>query len=256
MAVKLVADLHGRYSDLCHEMEEGDVLLVLGDILDLIDWADLTGIIPDVVGRENLVEKFLAAMRRGPEAAVELREEILSPHGKYYHEVRERAAAQYHEFAAALRRVGCRAYVIYGNGDLPDLLREALWEAENAALAAGRMEIDGAIFGFVPGAVLSPFRMPAEMEDREFGQRLAELGAVEVLCTHVPPRVEEALFDVVAGRPVEGSASLLRYLEENSPGFLYHGHVHQPAQRELRVGGTRVINVAYYKREGYVHLHR
>lgn len=256
MAVRLVADLHGRYSDLHREVEEGDVLLVLGDILDLIDWADLSGIIPEVVGRDRLVEKFLAAMKKGPGAALELRDEIISPHGRYYHEVRERAAGQYRDFAAALRRAGCRAHVIYGNGDLPDLLREALREAGNAVLAEGRLEIDGALFGFVPGAVFSPFRMPAEMEDREFGTRLQELGRVEVLCTHIPPRVHEALFDVVAGRPVEGSETLLRYLEENAPAVLYHGHVHQPAQRELRVGKTRVVNVAYYKREGYVHLHQ
>ncbi len=256
MAVKLVADLHGRYSDLAEEVGEGDVLLVLGDILDLIDWADLSGILPQVVGRERLVEKLMEAARKGPQAAVELREEIISPHGRYYHMVRERAGEQYGEFAAALRRLGCPAYVIYGNGDLPDLLSEALKEAENAVLAEGRAVIDGTLFGFVPGAVYSPFRMPAEMEDEEFAARLERLGAVEVLCTHIPPRVEEAVFDVVAGRPVEGSAALLRHLEEHAPGYLYHGHVHQPAQRELRIGRTRVINVAYYKREGYVHLHR
>ncbi len=256
MAVKLVADLHGRYSDLRDEVKEEDALLVLGDILDLIDWADLSGILPEVVGRERLVEKLFEAARKGPEAAAELREEIISPHGRYYHAITERAREQYGEFADALRGAGCRAYVIYGNGDLPELLAEALRETENAVLAEGKVEIDGTLFGFVPGAVYSPFRMPAEMEDREFGARLEELGAVEVLCTHIPPRVEEALFDVVAGRPVEGSAALLRYLEEKAPHFLYHGHVHQPAQRELRVGSTRVINVAYYKREGYVHLHR
>ncbi|MDI6874260.1 MAG: metallophosphoesterase [Actinomycetota bacterium] len=256
MAVKLVADLHGRYSDLRDEVKDEDVLLVLGDILDLVDWADLSGILPEVVGRDRLVEKLLATMKKGPEAAIELREEIISPHGKYYHAILERAWEQYGEFAAALRRTGCRAYVIYGNGDLPELLAEALRGVENALLAEGRVEIGGSVFGFVPGAVYSPFRMPAEMEDREFGARLEELGAVEVLCTHIPPRVEEALFDVVAGRPVEGSATLLHYLEENAPAYLYHGHVHQPAQRELRIGETRVINVAYYKREGYVHLHR
>ncbi|WP_287154376.1 hypothetical protein [Candidatus Solincola tengchongensis] len=256
MAVKLVADLHGRYSDLRDEVKEEDALLVLGDILDLIDWADLSGILPEVVGRERLVEKLFEAARKGPQAAVELREEIISPHGRYYHAITERAREQYGEFADALRSAGCRAYVIYGNGDLPELLAEALRETENAVLAEGKVEIDGTLFGFVPGAVYSPFRMPAEMEDREFGARLEELGAVEVLCTHIPPRVEEALFDVVAGRPVEGSAALLRYLEGKAPHFLYHGHVHQPAQRELRVGSTRVINVAYYKREGYVHLHR
>ena len=151
--------------------------------------------------------------------------------------------------------IGCRAYVIYGNGDIPVALAESLDGAESATLAPRRVEIEGSTFGFVHGALYSPFMMPAEMDDRAYGGKLRELGPVDVLCTHIPPRLEEAVFDVVAGRPVEGSETLLHYLEENRPAFHYHGHVHQPAQRELHLGGTTVINVAYYKREGYVHLH-
>ncbi|MFW6114066.1 MAG: metallophosphoesterase family protein, partial [Actinomycetota bacterium] len=78
----------------------------------------------------------------------------------------------------------------------------------------------------------------------------------DVLCTHVPPRYEAATMDVVAGRPVEGSESLLEYIERERPAYVYHGHVHNPKQRELKIGGTLVINVGYYKRGRYVHLHR
>lgn len=256
MAVKLVSDLHGRFTDLPAALEGGDVLIVLGDILDFIDWADWSGILPDVVGRERLMDRLSWAIREGPQAAVQLREAILSPQGEYYREIRARAREQYARFADALRRAGCRAYVIYGNGDLPDLLEEALDGLERAVLARGREDIDGMRFGFVPGAVHSPFRMPSEMDEEEYGRCLEDLGGVDVLCTHIPPRVQEAVFDVVAGRPVEGSLSLLRYLEERRPSYLYHGHVHQPARKELLIGGTRVINVGYYKREGSVHRHR
>jgi Icc-related predicted phosphoesterase len=93
------------------------------------------------------------------------------------------------------------------------------------------------------------------MDDEEFGRRLEALGEVDVICTHVGPSLPEAVFDVVAGRPQNGSAALLRYIEEVQPLYAYHGHVHQPAQRELRVGRTRIINVAYYKRDRYVHTH-
>ncbi len=60
---------------------------------------------------------------------------------------------------------------------------------------------------------------------------------------------------MVANRPQSGSAGLLRYIEKMQPRFAYHGHVHQPAQREIRIGETRVVNVAYYKRDRYVHVH-
>ena len=255
MAVKLIADPHGRFQDLHACVGADDVLVVLGDVLDLIDWADISGILPDVLGRDNLIEKLMQALAAGPGAAVELRDELLAPQGGYYGELLRRISEQYADFARVLREIGCAAYVIYGNGDIPELLEACLDGASNAVLARGKVDIEGSVFGFVPGALYSPFHMPAEMDDETFGSCLRDLGPVDVLCTHIPPRLEAATMDVVAGRPVEGSAYLLKYVEANRPRFLYHGHVHQPAQRELLVGSTRVINVAYYKREGYVHTH-
>lgn len=255
MAIKLIADLHGSFEDLPGKIDGGDTLIVLGDVLDLIDWADISGILPEVLGRENLTERLFSAFSRGPEAAIALRDELLSPYGDYYQELLRRTGEQYGRFSGVLREIGCLAYIIYGNGDIPDLLEAALDGAENATLVEGTVEIEGSVFGFVPGALYSPFQMPAEMDDEEFGARLGELGKVDILCTHIPPSYEAATFDVLAGRPVEGSANLLGYIRKNRPGYLYHGHVHQPAQRELVIGDTRVINVAYYKREGYVHIH-
>lgn len=255
MAIKLIADAHGRYEDLRESIVPEDTLLVLGDILDLIDWADISGILPEVVGKKNLVNKLMSAVAAGPHAAVELRDELLAPDGGFYPELERRVTASYAVFGRVLREIGCSAYIIYGNGDIPEALEASLDGAANAVMAEGRVEIEGSVFGFVPGALYSPFMMPAEMDDEAFGARLRELGPVDILCTHIPPRLEAATMDVVAGRPVEGSARLLEYIEENSPRILYHGHVHQPAQRELLVGETRVINVAYYKRTGYIHTH-
>ena len=255
MAIKLIADPHGSFQGLVEDIASDDVLLILGDVPDLIDWADFSGIIPDVVGRENFVGKLLSALKEGPEAAIALRDELLSPDGAYYHELLSRTSEQYEQFCEVLKQIGCRTYIVYGNADIPELMQVALDGTENAAMARGKIDIDGTVFGFVPGAIYSPFKLPAEMDDEMFGARLRELGKVDVLCTHIPPRYEAALFDVVAGRPVEGSGTLLDYIERERPAYLYHGHVHQPAQRELTIGDTRVINVAYYKRDRYVHIH-
>lgn len=255
MAIKLIADPHGCYEGLREEIGSGDVLLVLGDVLDLIDWADISGILPDIMGRETLVHRLISAFSAGPEAAVALRDELIAPGGGYAQELLRRITEDYGRFVAALRDAGCRSYVIYGNGDVPDLLAAALQDEDNVTLMDGKAEIDGITFGFVSGALYSPFRMPAEMDDEDFGRRLEEVGKVDVLCTHIPPSLEAATMDIVAGKPVLGSESLLKYLEDARPAYLYHGHVHQPAQRELRVGDTRVINVAYYKRGRYIHTH-
>jgi len=255
LAIKLIADTHGRFEDLSEAIAPDDILLILGDILDLIDWADISGILPDVVGKKNLVDKLMAAVIAGPQAGVELRDELLAPEGGFYPELERRIVESYAVFSRIIKEIGCRTYIIYGNGDIPEALEASLDGTVNAAMASGKVEIEGSTFGFVSGALYSPFMMPAEMDDEAFGTRLRELGPVDVLCTHIPPRLEAATMDVVAGRPVEGSARLLEYIEENSPRILYHGHVHQPAQRELLIGETRVINVAYYKRTGYIHTH-
>jgi len=255
LAIKLIADPHGRFEDLAREIHGDDVLIVLGDVLDLIDWADISGILSDVMGKDKLVHKLMSAVSAGPEAALALRDELLSSQGGYFPELLRRVENQYASFIRVLRDIGCRAYIIFGNGDIPDLLEASLDGVVEAVLARGKVEIEGDVFGFVNGALYSPFQMPAEMDDEAYGSLLRELGPVDVLCTHIPPDIQAATMDVVAGRPVEGSASLLEYIEANRPKILYHGHVHQPAQRELLVGDTRVINVGYYKRQGYIHTH-
>ena len=255
MSIKLISDVHGCFDDLPSQINHDDTLLVLGDILDLVDWADISGILPEVLGRETFLEKLRTAFASGPDATVALREELLAPDGEYFKELFERSTAQYEEFACALADIGCRAFVIYGNSDIPELLQKALETVENARLIEGRVEIGAELFGFVSGALYSPFHMAAEMDEDAYGERLRRLGPVDVLCTHIPPRLRAATFDVVAGRPVEGSSRLLEYIEDKKPAFHYHGHVHQPGQRELLIGQTRVINVSYYRRDRHVEIH-
>jgi Icc-related predicted phosphoesterase len=255
LAVKLISDVHGAFQDLPSQVGSEDMLLVLGDILDLVDWADLSGILPEVLGREVFLEKLRTAFSSGPEATMALRDELLSPDGKYFQELFERSAAQYREFGRVLREIGCRAYIIYGNSDIPELLAGGLETVEKAEIVEGTVQIGEEVFGFVSGAIYSPFHMPAEMDEEAYGARLRRLAPLDVLCTHIPPRLQAATFDVVAGRPVEGSSRLLQYIEEKKPAYNYHGHVHQPGQRELLIGRTRVINVGYYRGNGHVQVH-
>jgi Icc-related predicted phosphoesterase len=255
LTIKLISDVHGAFQELPSQIEAEDTLLVLGDVLDLVDWADISGILPEVLGRETFLEKLKTAFASGPEATTALRDELLSPDGKYFQELFEKADAQYRDFADTLRKIGCTTWIIFGNSDIPELLQAALERTGKARLVEGRLQIGEETFGFVPGAIYSPFHMPAETDDETFGGKLRRLGEVDVLCTHIPPRLRAATFDVVAGRPVEASARLLEYVEEKKPAYHYHGHVHQPGQRELQIGHTRVINVGYYRGDRHVEIH-
>ena len=79
---------------------------------------------------------------------------------------------------------------------------------------------------------------------------MAAVGPVDVLCSHMPPAVDDLRFDVVAGRPEPGSQALLDYVEEHQPDYLYFGHVHQPRRSRLRVGRTWLVNVGYFRGTG------
>jgi Icc-related predicted phosphoesterase len=255
VAVRLIADVHSSVQGINEMVDPGDTLLVLGDVLGLIDWADFSGILPEVLGEENLRSMLFRAFAAGAEAARRMKEELLSPEGEFYELLRKRVLEDYREFRRAVEESGCRALVIYGNSDLPEVMEEVFEGSPTLRLVEGVVEVEGQAFGFLPGSLKSPFEMPAETEDDVFAERLEAMGEVEVLCAHVPPDLEAATFDVVAGRHQRGSAALLRYIQQREPAFVYHGHVHQPAQRSLELGSTRVVNVAYFKRGRYVHLH-
>ena len=66
----------------------------------------------------------------------------------------------------------------------------------------------------------------------------SRLGPVDVLCSHMPPALDDLRFDLVAGRPEPGSQALVDYVEEHQPDYLYFGHVHQPRRDRLKVGRT------------------
>ncbi len=255
MSIKLIADVHSGLNGLAGLAGPADSLIILGDVLGLIDWADFTGILTETLGQEYLAKAIQAAAGSGPGGLAALKDRLLSPGGEHYRELEQAVQRDYAEFRSAVEATGYRAYVLYGNSDIPAALVEALEGSTSAVMAEGVYELEGERFGMVPGAITSPWDMPGETADEEFGRRLRALGEVDVLCTHVPPLVPEATFDIVAKRPQTGSHALLEYIEETKPRFAYHGHVHQPAQREIRIGPTRVINVAYYKRTGYVHTH-
>jgi Icc-related predicted phosphoesterase len=118
------------------------------------------------------------------------------------------------------------------------------------------VELDGLRVGFVGGG-LPRGRRPhlSECTHEEFAAKVAAVGPVDVLCSHMPPAVEDLRFDVVAGRPEPGSQALLDYVEEHQPDYLYFGHVHQPRRDRLKVGRTWLVNVGYFRATGQLLEH-
>ncbi|MDH3398902.1 MAG: metallophosphoesterase, partial [Acidimicrobiia bacterium] len=77
--------------------------------------------------------------------------------------------------------------------------------------------------------------------------KLDRLGPVDILCSHVPPAVAALSTDVITGRVEGSSVAILRYLGRHQPAFHYFGDIHQPQASRWRVGGTRCVNVGYFR---------
>ena len=56
MAVYVVSDLHGAVEDLTPAVPEGSTLLLLGDLINFLDYMSMTGILTEVFSVEAVAE--------------------------------------------------------------------------------------------------------------------------------------------------------------------------------------------------------
>ena len=138
------------------------------------------------------------------------------------------------------------AILTYGNVDVPALWDEFL-QPGHTVLDGQSIDIDGLRFGFVGGGLQTRYRTPHELTDEEYASRVAALGPVDILCTHIPPALPEITYDVVARRFERGSLALRDYVDEHQPRLHLHGHVHQPLVPRTRLGRTEVVNVGHFR---------
>jgi Icc-related predicted phosphoesterase len=120
----------------------------------------------------------------------------------------------------------------------------------HTVIDGGTAELGGWTFGFVGGGLFSAYRTPNEISDEEFETKLEAVGAVDVLCSHIPPAIPELLYDTVARRMERGSEALLNAIKRTQPRYALFGHVHQPLVRRTRIGVTECLNVGHFRATG------
>lgn len=248
VCVILIADIHGAADALRKLVDESsEPILILGDLINFIDYRTMDGILADMVGREwvaelvhlRMEERFdeararWAAVREGRESELNRRSSELIEDA-------------YREIGAALR--GADAVVTYGNVDRTEVLERYLPNGTEF-VSYGIREVDGWTVGIVGGGVRSGLNVPGEVDEQVLADRLAALGPVDILCTHVPPAVPALQTDVV-GATVKGSPAVLAYLKTHQPPFHYFGDIHQPQATDWRVGATQCRNVGYFRATG------
>ena len=246
MAIYVVSDLHGAADALRKAVPEGSTLLLLGDLVNFLDYISMTGILTEVFPLDA-VQRVVDLRTAGDieEARRVMRERSAGREEEVKAEIAVRVERQYRAVFDALPDP---TYLILGNVDNPALAGQLADASPGVHLSDGQVEtLEGERFGFVGGALPTPLNVAGEVTEASMAATIEGLGEVDVLCSHIPPAVPELCFDTVAGKHERGSEDLLRYIEDVQPRRAYFGHVHQPLVSSLHVGRTLCINVGYFR---------
>jgi len=239
----IVSDVHGAVEPLRRVAALGEPLLVLGDLINYIDYRSNEGIVADISGKD-LVDEFVRIRAAdGSDAATSFwRGEWAHRGAGLEDRYREATEAAYRDICRALR--GSNAYVTYGNVDRPRMLAEHLPDGVRF-VDAEVVEIEGLRVGFAGGGLTS-IGTAGEVSEEEMKAKLDQLGSVDILATHVPPAIPALACDVIGGRE-KGSIAILEYVEREMPSFHYFGDIHQPRASTWRTGPTTCINAGYFR---------
>lgn len=250
--VHVVADVHGNAEALARAGEGADALLVLGDLVDFVDYHDHSqGILGTLFGVDN-VATFAGLRRAGArqemaEFAKNLWDSLSDPSAAVDEAVRK-------QYATLFAGMTAPTYVIPGNVDVPRLMPE--FSTAGIYLPdGGTVTIGGLRFGFVGGSLLpegASVRADAAWQPHmrtpaDFAAAVAGLDTVDVLCSHIPPEVPELVYDVVARNAELGSRALRARILADQPRWSLFGHVHQPLAGRARIDRTECRNVGHFK---------
>jgi Icc-related predicted phosphoesterase len=244
--VRVISDLHGAVEHLEAAGRDSDALVVLGDLINVIDYRSMEGILVDVFGREPVAAAAgLRAKGRFDEARAALREGA-GDAGEARMRFVELAREQYERVFGALP---AGAIVTFGNVDLPDLMRELA--PPGIRLVDGEeVELGGLRWGIVGGGVSTPLGIPSEVSESEWEAKLERLAGVDVVGTHMPPRIPWYCYDLVAKKFEPGSTALLAFIVRRRPRYSLFGHVHHPMAGRGTIGPTELINVGHFQANG------
>lgn len=248
MRVHVVSDVHGRVDALASAGDGADALVCLGDLILFIDYFDHgRGIMGDLFGAEAVGRMIELRTEQRYDEAREWSRKLWGSLDGDRSEIVEAAIRR--QYAALFGAFPTPTYLTYGNVDLPALYPDYL--REGITLLDGQTaEIGGLTFGFVGGGLRTPMNTPYEIADDVYAAKVAAVGAVDVLCCHIPPHVPELVYDTEARRFERGSVAVLEAIHETHPRYVLFGHVHQPFTAELDIAGTKCVNVGHFNARG------
>jgi Icc-related predicted phosphoesterase len=249
MRVHVVSDVHARADALAKAGDGADAFICLGDLVLFLDYDDPSGgIFADLFGTDAAVRLIQLRFERRFDEARAFSGALWSSlgDGTPREHIERQIRGQYADLFAAMPTP---AYVTYGNVDVPGLYAD--YVRDGVTVLDGETTVIGdRAFGFVGGGLRTPMHTPYEIDDDDYAAKVAAVGKVDVLCSHIPPDVPELLYDVEARRLERGSAALLEAIRDTQPAVALFGHVHNPLVRRTRIGRTECINVGHFRGRG------
>ncbi|HWB66534.1 MAG TPA: metallophosphoesterase [Mycobacteriales bacterium] len=244
MRVHVVSDVHGHAEALARAGDGADALICLGDLVLFLDYDDAGGgIFAELFGADAAARLIGLRTERRFDEAREFSRGL-------WEEVGDRQtvieAAVRRQYAAMFAAMPTPTYATYGNVDIPALWPEYAHDGVRV-LDGERADIGGRSFGFVGGGLQTPMRTPFEISDEAYAAKVAAVGAVDVLCCHIPPDLPQLLYDVQARRMERGSSAVLDAIRDTQPDLVLFGHVHNPLASRVRIGRTECINVGHFR---------
>ena len=248
MQVNVVSDVHASVDALRRAGDGADALICLGDLVLFIDYDDhSSGILPELFGAD--AARHYISMRSALQfdEARAFSKTLWDSLDRDRGEVIEEAIRS--QYAALFSAMPTPAYVTYGNVDVPrfydDYVRDGI-----TVLDGQTVEIGGRTFGFVGGGLKTAMNTPFEISDEEYAAKVTAVGAVDVLCCHIPPALPLLTYDVIGRRFERGSEALIDTIRDTQPELVLFGHVHNPLARRVRIGRSECVNVGHFRGSG------
>lgn len=255
MRLSFVSDVHGNVAGLRAAARQAEQLVVLGDLIDYVDYHDPAGGILGRIFGATRVQPFIDLRLAGDFPRLrQLNDDLWSSIPDPLGTLSDVVAALYRDVLAA---VGPDTLLTLGNVDVAEVWTDVAG-SELPYLDGQVVEIAGRRLGFVGGGASrragAVFGGPAKIwrpfmrTHEDYRAAVDALGPVDILCSHVPPAVPLLRYDVVPGRLEMCGPGLVEAIDAFSPMLAVYGHVHQPIARRLRRGGTECVNVGHFQR--------
>ena len=240
-----ISDVHYKLEHLASLPKDKGPIVILGDLINWIDYRDGQGIAMDVFGSENVRKLInLRKEHRFNERKSLWKELYQNDPDEISKKMQEAILKQYEDVFNVLKNY--EVWFIPGNVDDVKIM--------NSYISNKVKNVDGLIIdyknkkiGFAGGGVPTPINARGEIDEDTFSEKLYNLREVDIVCTHAPPMVKELVTDVITNKIEQGWVSLNKFIEEYQPQLSLFGDVHQPQASYWNIKSTKCINVGYFR---------